>query len=357
MYRNTTRPLSALLFCLLAFAAGVRAQEGEPEGAPSWDLKFTISGHTETVYAAEFFPDGETLVTGSQDGSVRLWSTRTGKQTRALAEEGAGVSGVAVSPDARLVAACSDGDDEGIYVRVWDARTGRLVRRLGGHEGGVYDLAFSPDTRLLATAGKDGLVKLWNTQTWALLRTLKGHESSVTDTAFSPDGRVLVSSGASSDNSVRLWDTRTGRLLRTLKGHDDWVTTVAYAPDGATVASASRDKTIILWNARTGAKRRELPQEEMVYEVDFSPDGKVMAVCGASTMVRLLDASSGELLGSFGEHGDEIAEIKFSRQGTLLVSGGYDSVVKLWASKNPPAVVAPPATPRPPARRRPARPR
>jgi WD40 repeat protein len=78
------------------------------------------------------------------------------------------------------------------------------------------------------------------------LKTLNGHQDIVSSVSYSPDGKTLAS--ASWDKTVKLWDVVTGKELKTLKGHQDQGRSVSYAPDGKILASASDDKTIILWN-------------------------------------------------------------------------------------------------------------
>ncbi len=124
--------------------------------------------------------------------------------------------------------------------------------------------------------------------------------------AFSPDGRTLAS--ASSDKTVKLWDARSGELLRVLEGHSRAVDEVLFSPDGKTIASASRDKTLKLWDSQSGALKLTLSDGGRPYSLAFSPDGRLMAnVSGLQTEVEggmlntasslsLWDAQSGALL-------------------------------------------------------------
>lgn len=339
MHTRTIRFVFMLLAALsLAPARAAVAQGGaEAPAAPGWKLKHTLRGHTGVVYSAAFLPDGRRLATSGDDGSVRVWNVETGRQLLRVAASESTVSDLAVSPDGRLVVAAID-DDNAPAVKVFDARTLRLVRTLrGGHTGGLFEVAFSPNGRVLASGGKDKTVKLWDVRTWRLLRTLEGHSNFVTSLAFTPDGRALASAGAERDNTVMLWDVAGYALSHTLKGHDDWVTTVAVSPDGRVVASGSRDKKIILWDARTGRRLRTFTQPVMVFEIEFAPDGKTFAQGGGDTEVRLHDARTGRLLGALGGHSDQINDLKFSPRGTLLVTASYDGTLRIWERTQAPA--------------------
>ncbi|KAL4912441.1 hypothetical protein BDW62DRAFT_206493 [Aspergillus aurantiobrunneus] len=145
-----------------------------PQVEKSWSAELqTLEGHSHWVQSVAFSPDGQKIVSGSSDETIKLW----------------------------------------------DAQTGLALQTLEGHSHWVQSVAFSPDGQKIVSGSSDETIKLWDAQTGLALQTLKSHSHSVQSVAFSPDGQKIVS--GSSDNTIKLWDAQTGLELQTFKSHSD----------------------------------------------------------------------------------------------------------------------------------------
>jgi WD40 repeat protein len=164
-----------------------------------------------------------------------------------------------------------------------------------------------------------------------LERTLTGHSDSVWSVAYSPDGQTLAS--GSWDKTIKLWNVKTGNLLQTLTGHSDQVRSVAYSPDGQTLASGSSDKTIKLWNVRTGNLLQTLTGHSDSVWLAYSPDGQTLASGSWDNTIKIWDVKTGNLLQTLTGHSDSVYSVAYSPDGQTLASGSSDNTIKLWNVK------------------------
>ena len=227
--------------------------ESESFGAVHREDLISPDGDThESVYSVNFSPDGETLVSGSSDKTVRLWNVSDGKEIAILKGHTDSVDSVSFSPDGKTLASGSSDKT----VRLWNVSDGKEMAMLTGHSESVDSVSFSPDGKILASGSFDNTARLWNVSDGKQLMILTGHSDIINSVGFSPDGKILAATEGS--NHVRslscfisLWNVNSGELIQTMPGYSTAISSVCFSPDGKRIAAPTArdpDASIRLWN-------------------------------------------------------------------------------------------------------------
>ncbi|MEQ9669771.1 protein kinase domain-containing protein [Coleofasciculus sp. G2-EDA-02] len=289
------------------------------------ELVQTINANASYINYLIISPDGETLVSGNADKTIRLWHLKSGQEIRKITGYAKPINYFAINSDGDKIVT---GSGEKI-IQVWDFATQEKIKTLTGHSSFVNYLVISPDGKTLVSGSADKTIKFWDLATGQEIRTLTGHSSSVNYLVISPDGKTLVSGSA--DKTIKLWDLATGQEIRTLTGHSSSVNALEISPDGKTLVSGSADKTIKLWDLATGQEIRTMTgHSSFVNALAISPDGQVLASGSADKTIKLWQLSTGQLIRTLKGHLSSVNSIVISPDGETLVSGSADKTIKLW---------------------------
>jgi WD40 repeat protein/serine/threonine protein kinase len=285
--------------------------------------------HTGPVRAVAVTPDGQFVLTGSDDHTAQLWKTATGRPVGGPMRHPAAVEHVAFSPDGKVaVTAGKDGT-----ARLWDAGTGRLLEPLLGHTLAIRAVAFSPDSRLLLTGSNDFTARLWEVPSGKPHAVPLPHNGAVRGVAFSPDGKQVLT--GSNDRNARMWDVASGKLLLVL-AHTKPVPGVAFHPGGRVLATGCEDRTAREWDARTGKPiAPALRHDEEVARVAYSGDGRLLLTGGWARAAWLWEAGTDRPAAAPLRHHGGLTTAAFSHDGSAILTASDDHTVRLWRVSRP----------------------
>lgn len=317
--------------------------------------------HTQmSVTALAIHPDGKTLAAVADDSSdIALFDAKATDGKHFIFTGRRDLLGsVAQSYDYKNIAINSNRRFEANVVKLWDAASGQMRTRIlpplpegRGETSQSNAVTFSPDGKLLAYheqvrygSGSKYEIKLIDPANNQEVGNL-ACDFYQPALAFSPDGRLLVGTGAAAgDAAIHIWDARTKQKLRTIPLASS-ITSLAFSPDGKTLAG-NHASGVVLWSVETGKQiRAQTPLKRdagaPVSGVAFSPDGKlIVSIIGgvigddpttANGSILLSDAATGKLVRRLAAHGESIVNVvRFSHDGKLLASGGWDTKIKLW---------------------------
>ncbi|MCX6057030.1 MAG: protein kinase [Chloroflexi bacterium] len=311
-----------------------------------WDtttkqVMYTLAGHTDSISGISFSPDGKSLASSSYDGTVRVWDLTTPSESLSIPfthnpfEATLWFRTVSYSPDGtRILTNYTDNT-----ARIWDAVSGKELKQLKVGKINNIATAYNPDGKLVASINEDNTITIWDANTGKENITLAGAKDTINKIVFSPSGTHLAS--ANNDGSVIVWDIVSGRSLLTLGDYSLTLDVaapayaVAYSPDGKQIATGNRTLLagVVIWDATTGEKLDTLDFYDPS-SIDYSPDGKLLAIGGMDGTVSIWDALKGTKLWTVKNEALTIWGIKFNPEGNLLATVGFDGTTRLWDVTN-----------------------
>ena len=353
MRRARLTALAAIAALLAAPALAAAPAPPPPDDTPDFRLDLDTGGHRAAVRDLAVTPDGETLVSASEDKTIRVWDWRAGVTVRTIRGQiGNGNEGkvyaVAVAPDGRTLAAggyfgpgLGDRPPYG-DVRLFDLGSGRMTGVLKGLDYAVHGLDFSPDGALLAAGGEDGMVRVWHKPAeaggeWTAREPLDADSWRVERVRFALGGKRIVA--VTGDNGLRMWDANGAAIdmPQAQDLRDVPLQGLAVSPDGTRFATSASDGRLAIWDAADGRLARALPNPGFsASAIAFAAGGRQLVVnCGYRCADRnrslVLDIESGEKVAEYrGHDGSVTAALPLPDGRTIATAGGTGNEIHLW---------------------------
>ena len=287
-----------------------------------WAATESANDRSHTGAVAAVATHGNALVSGGEDGTVRIWDLAEVRPVRQRHGHTGWVYAVAISPDGQTIA--SAGDDA--TIRLWQLDTGESTGVLTGHLRRIRSLAFTADGRLVSGA-EDGQVCLWDTGHASLIRTMRAPGCPVWAVAVGVGDALIAAAGE--DEFVRLYDLDSGEMLAEKAAHRDWIRALSFAGD--TLITGSGDGSVRVWkvSGRALTLARVIETEARVRAVAISPQADLIVAAGEDATLR---AFTGD--GMAGEQplprGIDWIRAVALRPDRSVIAGCEDGSVRVW---------------------------
>ncbi len=288
--------------------------------------------HQKAVNVVACNPNGRFLLTGSEDGSAKLWkTTRGGQVARIHHHDGAKVIAFTAASDTQYALATA-GDDAFVQLTHFTKRGLHFGARFF-HGKQVRTLAWSPDATFLATGGDDEKAQVWRIADGSQHLTIT-HRGSVHTVAWSWNGESVVS--ASEDGTAQVWNVMTKEVQIEVSHHSP-IYTAAFHPARPIIATGSLDGWVSVWTYEQTQKSHIVANANYgnaIHKVAFSPDGRFLASASDDGNVRVWRWEADDQQFLLFTHSEPVYAVAFSRDGLYLTSASGDGIVKIWETSS-----------------------
>ena len=305
--------------------------------SPNYTLSHTLNDGTGGIgiHPLAIAADGQTLVSGSQDGSLTFWQLPSGEQLAKLSGHSEAITALAMSRDRQtLVSGSKNGT-----IKIWDIANTQERYNISGNSYPINALAISPNGEILATGHGDGTVKLWNLATGEEIRTISTHSQAVNSLVFTPNGQVLAS--GSGNEIIKLWQVETGEAMPNDRRHTGKVWAIAPLTEGKLFVISSFDKTIKIWDLYSGEEIRRLSDNSgTIWTVTLPPNFQETFTSSNQPLLLYSGSFNGTLkVWSFSTGGEvftgsgdsrPITDLVLTPDGQTVVSSSWDGKIRIW---------------------------
>lgn len=304
-----------------------------------WDvqsnnLRHTLTGHTDDVKILIVSADGNTMISGAADGTLRRWNLGDGKLLGATTNHIGELQLLTLSYDGSILISGTEDNT----IRMWDVGNEIFWSKQEDSKYKLHVVTLSPDGSAIFSHLEDGILEIWNIEDGKLLKIQEIKTGSATFRAASSDGSVVVLS--SGEDKLQVWNTRTRKLREILLGsnsqkYSDEIRVVTISADGNYIAAGFYYSNIRVWDAKSGNLIHTLNQlDNSALEVVFSPDGNSIISGIDDNSMLTWDSQSGKLRHAFKYPRHPWYSYYLCCNDNIIVSDSMDHDLWVWNVQN-----------------------
>jgi len=323
-----------------------------------------FQGHSGPILSLSFSPDSRYLASSSRDGNTFIWNLETSTREFSLPQQNGAVSAISFSPEGKTLAVSGSTGNILLYdmaskqiqstlacgspakslvwlsgntlycgltngeIQRWNSSTSVKEVAITAHYGDVRSLELGGNAKLIST-GSDKAVSFWTSD---LVRTsmISGHNRDVLSVAVSPNKMLYASGGF--DKTIRIWDIKSGTEKLTFYGHQAEIFDVVFSADSRLLFSASADGTIKVWDLASEICIQTLNHENQVLGLAYHPQTQMLAAVSQdkTTSIWRLDNNKLSKSLSLKGHNAPVVAAAFSEDGSTLHTAGRDNSLRSW---------------------------
>jgi WD40 repeat protein len=299
--------------------------QAQPDNNPQITVQ-DLEGFDGIITALNVTPDGKYLVVGTGNNQINLLDIAQQTVIYSQVSEVNDFSDIAISQDGQMMAIAA-----GNNVDLRRVSDGERIRSLGGHTERVSGMAFSPDQKILVSvSGGDRTIRVWDVESGQLLETLADNIGPTTSVAFTPDGRLFITGAIGGDRTIKFWDAQTLELRQTSEQQPGFINGLAVTPNDANLVAAVRN-FVKVWDLSNGQELHSTKGPSLeINTIAVSPDSRLVATANKEGNIMLFDIATGQMISTLNGHKGWVLSLAFSPDGKTLYSGAEDKTVKIW---------------------------
>ena len=291
---------------------------------------FFPNGHSGDVSVVVLTPDGQRCVSGSLDGTLRIWDINSGQCLKTIKVKTGFKIALAIPHDGKRIVY---GTWSSNTLYIFDLDSGECLNVLDGHTDRIMSFAITSDDCKCVSASLDSTLRIWDMGTGECLKVLKEHNKGVISVAITPDGKSCVS--GSIDKTLRIWDMDSGECLKTLSEHKSSIDLIAITPNGKRCISCDSFNPPYIWDMEAKKCLMKLKGYSFgINSLTISSDGKYCYVGASDGVFRVWDIETGQRLSTIRGINGSVCTPAITPDGKSCASGSSDNGLKIWDLKS-----------------------